>query len=766
MDNTQKSARIKGLKDEVVEFHPILKNLFANMRHITNVEYTHGTNEKGADFVLTRFDEVLGDTYYIGVIVKIGKIQQDFTDIERQINECELQRFAFNGKKKITLSEIWVVTNDSISNNAEEKIHHNFSNKKISFIENGKIVKLIDQYLPNFWFDYGIKIGQYLENLHNRIVEMDKNLNLVKCSNDSFYIEQDIVEQESEYKKSNKVTKRKKVNIFQVIKDKNIVMIEGGMGAGKSKLLREIVKKYSDGEVYSQEKILPVIVQYNNLIQNYNTNIDNFILSEVDQETLLEHTNGHKILLLVDSIDECNIQLSEQLSSIQTIVDYVKSHKNFNVVFTSRPLHGVSESKKYLGDIFLYEILPLSLTRILDFLYKICQETNLSKRIIEDLKKSQLFKELPKTPVAAMILANLLNENSKELPSNITELYSKYTELMLGRWDIDKGLQSQKEYEASESVAMQLSLYFINNNLSSIGIDETKKIFHEYLVKRNLKIDPLKLYEKVIGRSGLLIENKFSSTVMFKHKTFAEYLYARWFDKKSALPIDEKIYDVYWDTIYFFYIGLKKDCSELLQSIVDLKPNSDAQRFNRIVNMSNYFLAGFSTPYEIISKNLYKVILEASKLYIEIVQGKIDAPFNFFPEIHVLFLFQFFIRENYSYEFFKDAVDELNVNIDDAECTEDEKLYGLFFVGVIAMDLGVKDPFDFLLEKYNSRIPIQLKLALSHEAKRLKHISSYVKKSIKKFHQNTRGNVSLNKHIEILYSKSINSRTKLVGSKQ
>jgi hypothetical protein len=44
------------------------------------------------------------------------------------------------------------------------------------------------------------------------------------------------------------------------------------------------------------------------------------------------------------------------------------------------------------------------------------------------------------------VLAKLINENPKELPSNMTELYAQYTEISLGRWEIDKGLQTLKEY--------------------------------------------------------------------------------------------------------------------------------------------------------------------------------------------------------------------------------------------------------------------------------------------------------------------------------
>jgi predicted NACHT family NTPase len=86
------------------------------------------------------------------------------------------------------------------------------------------------------------------------------------------------------------------------------------------------------------------------------------------------------------------------------------------------------------------------MARTIEFVKKLCANLNIASRIIEDLKKSQLFREMPRSPIAAILLAKLINENPKDIPSSLTELYSQYTELILGRWEIDKGLETQKEY--------------------------------------------------------------------------------------------------------------------------------------------------------------------------------------------------------------------------------------------------------------------------------------------------------------------------------
>ncbi len=755
-DIMYKTKKIKELKSEVKDFHPLLRNIFDSMPGVTAVEYTHGNTELGADFVLTKFDEIIGDTFYVGVIVKKGKIQIDFSNIERQIEECELPRIILGGKKKVNLTDIWIITNESVSNTAETKIHYKFSNKKIIFIENSRIVKWVDSYLPNYWYDYGIKIGKYLENVHNQILIQDRQFNLLKLSSDPFYIEQDIVKVGFEYTyNKSSPSKPKKVNFFEIVQSEKIALVEAGMGSGKSKLLRELAKNFSSGKNYSKYKFLPVMISYRTLIEKYGNDIAKLLSKEIPEQALREQEKNSKILLLIDSVDEWKASQKEQTEALKETIKNISKIENLHVVLATRHLHGFRNQKDISEITSFYEIYPLTLHKLLQFLYKVCQMTNLSKRIIEDLKKSQLFKELPKTPIAALILANLLNENSKELPSNITELYSKYTELMLGRWDMDKGLQSQKEYEAAIAVSQQLALYFIDNNLSCISIDEANNFFVRYLDQRNIQVNHKELFDKVVNRSGLLVKDTINSTIMFKHKTLAEYLYAMYHERKNSLKIDERAYDVYWDSIFFFYIGIKKDCPKLLQEIVNLKPTNNAQRWNRIINLSNYLLAGFSSPYEIVSNNLYKILLESTTLYFELIEGKIKSPFSLLPEIRILCLFQLVLRESYAYNYFKEAIDAINIYIDDAAISDKEKMYGLFFAGAIAMDLKVRDPFDFLLDKYKNILPIQLKLAISHEAQRLEHMSSNVKKTVKKLNQARRKSKAIEHYVQTLYKKPL-----------
>ena len=88
---------LRSIKYEVKELHPLLHQLWENIPEIKTVNYTHGTHEMGADFILTRDDLILSREQNIGVVAKIGAIKQDHAEVNRRIEECEVPRLTSGG---------------------------------------------------------------------------------------------------------------------------------------------------------------------------------------------------------------------------------------------------------------------------------------------------------------------------------------------------------------------------------------------------------------------------------------------------------------------------------------------------------------------------------------------------------------------------------------------------------------------------------------------------------------------------------------------
>lgn len=190
-EQQHKQNKLSGLA-EVKEFHPLLHSLFARIPTVSRTEYTHGNTEMGADFILAKNDPILGMEEFIGVIVKVGNIRQDFSDIERQIKECAIARPIDGGKRKIVLNEIWVVTNGAISNNAQQKINHEYRDKNVKFVWLDAVIRLIDSHYPEYWENIDDRVGLYLSSVERRARDLNTRSNLLDASIGDFYVDQEL----------------------------------------------------------------------------------------------------------------------------------------------------------------------------------------------------------------------------------------------------------------------------------------------------------------------------------------------------------------------------------------------------------------------------------------------------------------------------------------------------------------------------------------------------------------------------------------------
>jgi len=762
-----KKSKISTIKDEVNELHPLLNKLLKKFPNVIDVEYTHGATEMGADFVLSIKNPVFDNIEYTAVIAKIGKISQDFSDIERQIEECDVPRTFFAGKEKIKVSEIWIIVTDNITKNAQEKIHHKYISRKITFIDGGRLEKFIDNHMPTFWTNVALETGEYLTNLRQINEHIDKSLSLVQIADKSFYIEQDIYEfprEEYRIKIKKKLKTADKINIIQEIESNQIILVEGGMGSGKSKLLRHLVGYFTDVEIYLRKRILPIMTTYKIFIETYEGSIDKLISSRIN-DSLRKELTDISYLLLIDGIDEKDIPVDEQVNSIKSLVDDINTNSNVKSIITSRYLKGLERSDVLETGLRRCEMRPLSLARTFEFLKTLCEKLNITGRIFEDLKKSQLFKELPKSPISAILLAKLLNENAKDLPSNMTELYSKYIELMLGRWDIDKGLQTQKEYQSLDNIMTILAKIMMDNELIYISLDEVKGIFKSYLKERNLDIDPEALFSLMLKRCEMITVDITCNTFAFKHKTFAEYFYAKSIIKNDDIHV-ERAFKIYWMNTFFFYLGIQKDCPKLLESIIGTDPSSEPERWLKIINMGNYYLAAYLTPYDIVINGLVTIMLEAAKLYKDNISKKVDSPFQYLPRMHFLYILQYILRNSYSYKYFKNAIENAALIIDDKPVEKDLKAYAIFFLNVAYIELGGEQSFDILLTSYKGDLPVDLSLALTHESKHLKLRTTLMRKQDKRLSKLLKNNPSLRMLIDDMYStpiKKLKYNTKIIS---
>ena len=396
--------------------------------------------------------------------------------------------------------------------------------------------------------------------------------------------------------------------------------------------------------------------------------------------------------------------------------------------------------------------------KIIRFIKTVCGSANVKNRLLEDLKSSELFKALPNTPISAILLANLINEGVDELPYGITDLYTKYTELALGRWDITKGLLSQKEFEAGIAILANIADYFMQNQLSMVAEEEAIGFFKSYLKDRNLQINAEGLYSSIINRSGIVYTESRERTFGFKHRSFLQFFYAKHLYSKSQVALDQKIFQPYWNSSYFFYFGLRKDCPELIDEVQAIpvpedEDEAEGYRFLRLANFGSLMLAASNSPYTSIEKGIQFIFSEAANFFNDIHSSPSKHTLAQFPSFYLLGLFRLLIYQEYSFHFFSKAITDRLLSI--GPNGEDIDPYELFFLDVTREDLANEPIFDNLIKIYRNELPINLQIVLQSVSKSNRYESTALKSLVKKSRKRFMTSGQLKKQVQQLLFKSI-----------
>ena len=384
---------------EVENLHPLLDAVLPKLPRVQDVEYHHGRDEMGADFVISRTDDTFGNIEYIGVIAKVGKIVQNLADIERQIGECDVPRLFRGGREKIRITEIWIIVTQNITHGAKIKIFHEYSNRKIEFIDGPTLARLVDRYAPLAWSRLPMAVAEYLQDLQVRTEEQDKSVSLQQISDSTFYVKQDLYhfpDIEYRYERKNR-HQPDKVDVDHITESHRCILIEGAVGSGKSKLLRRLITKATVTDEFSKAKVIPLSASYTELIEKHSGDLNKLIDQRVPM-AVRQSCHDSEYLILIDAFDERQMETNSQADELNALFDQATEENCIRVVVTSRFLKGVERGNILQPDVARCELRYLSMQRTFEFITKMCTKVNVKGRILEDLKKSALFRNMPKEP--------------------------------------------------------------------------------------------------------------------------------------------------------------------------------------------------------------------------------------------------------------------------------------------------------------------------------------------------------------------------------
>ena len=569
------------------DLHKCLKELFDALEPSYTVEITHGSEEFGKDLVIVKKDKLGTDV--IGVIVKTGdirgktlgdvdeiktKVEMAFSSLEeKMIENIESQvQQAFDHPaemktifKKLPISKVFIVLAGEVSRSAHKRLSRE--------IKEAHEIKDIDWLIDKFTSHYPQVFfeGRVIDFIQKKIQKLEKThwLSNKGINLSGYFVEPlvaiiDIPVKLEEENLSLIIEKQRMPFSYlkPILTSTKRIILVGDPGVGKSgslaKLTIDMLKEASKLMVHGISKgqiKIPILISAKEFLE-----VDN-------HETLLEKyletpelINRFKVqVLMIDALDEITLtQGKEVIEKAKRISKKLPCA----LIITSRKVDIIKTPPKGFEK---YELLPFEYGQALKLFEKLVKRKEILSNLKDGLEKIKF--QIPMVPLSLMLLIDLVEDN-KEIPASVTELYDRFYDLMLGRWDSEKGIKVLFEYFVKRSFLAELAYKeFFESNRLEISQKEFENFLNSYSSRYDWDKEKLDGLIKEIKRAGILdIREK----IVFRHRSFLDYSTALYiFDKRAEFGnlndfIVNTYFDDTWGDVSFFYVGLMREISDII----------------------------------------------------------------------------------------------------------------------------------------------------------------------------------------------------------
>jgi predicted NACHT family NTPase len=167
-------------------------------------------------------------------------------------------------------------------------------------------------------------------------------------------------------------------------------------------------------------------------------------------------------------------------------------------------------------------------------------------------------------PLLVTVFVATSDYSRQDIPANITELFKKFTEMMLGRWDSSKGLAQQYHAPLKDFLLCRVAFHMHEARVTTWPLRRCRETIERELVDRGHEADVSVLLEEILNRSGLLVVQ--DEEIRFRHLLIQEFFAGRGIPDAEFLH--SVIDDPWWTKAVVFYFGEDPENHKDLQAVI------------------------------------------------------------------------------------------------------------------------------------------------------------------------------------------------------
>ena len=588
----------------------------------------------------------------------------------------------------------------TINDAARQHILNTIKNPNIQFLDVNELIPLIDKNLPELWLEIEADTLPYLRIVQQQmsglddisIGSQDQDGVLAGAADDKTFVGLNLFR---------RIKKRKMVHgeVFEtptieefpltsIINKKNRrILITGEGGTGKRTGLMRIALELARSAIAEDGTYkIPIYLKSLDIAKDKPKNLvaycDDFTktITRAPRSCFtLDDLDEGKVVVLIDALDELASN-AERTAVLNLIIEFAEAYPKCQVIITARPYRFTAESKE-LKTFDEFTISPISWRQAEKILHSVTEHRKIPRAQSQELlRRLEKIHGIELNPLLVTVFAATTDFTKQDIPANITELFKKFTELMLGRWDERKGFKHQYQAPLKDFVLTKIAFEIHSLKKNSITRSEAEAIATKELSERGHEADVPKMLTEIFERSGLF--RIIGDEIEFKHHLLQEFFAGRGIVDHSF--INHALADEWWKRATVFYFGENPDRVDLLHKSLLCVDSTEPDSLVEAATTAGLALqACYLSP---VSEKLevWKYVAEALSLSQDDFIKKIDATGKA-PVLH-FFSYYLYSRDSLALGHLKQSISSLlEWARMDCELTNDDtdKRYFWLLVGLI-----------------------------------------------------------------------------------
>jgi hypothetical protein len=309
-------------------------------------------------------------------------------------------------------------------------------------------------------------------------------------------------------------------------------------------------------------------------------------------------------------------------------------------------------------------------------------------------------------PLLVAIFSATATGGQSDLPANVTELFKKFTELMLGRWDQEKGLDQQINTPVKDFLLRQIAYRMHARRETEVSVTEFRALALEELDARGYSASADDLLNEIIDRSGLFREK--GEVLEFRHHMLQEFFAGRGIP--SLDDVKAVVHDDWWRRPVIFFFGDNPERVDQLFEVVTSAHGIDSLRNFDVAMTAGLALQACYLGNANEKLDLWKWVASSLGLGIsDFVESR--TAYESYPQLSFL-LAHLIARESVALSLLKARSSEIVAwACERDDLGQDESNQRLFWLATGLLEVGDLDTFTSLLPKIQM-LPAENQFAL------------------------------------------------------